>query len=1067
MFNKFADNFNEALRRSGSALFDSGQVSPLFGSEELFESEVLDVSLHEVRLSLQNRRLHARCDCAEFRVGRYCAHLWAALLSASQQEALGKSLRRNIGKNIVLSSEDAATAAEPVYEYVTPVKKPRPESEPAFSPPPAALPPLRFLPQTGDDEGATLLYVIDIAGTAGHGRALSLELWWRSINHQGKTVCRALDPGLQTHYVAEAEIPTLEFLRKNGSRHPLLKHAYMVSQAQLDDLLLLLAGKDNLRYYDSGARPFRFKRFDYAPGIKLRPSFRLQANSPQQYMLDASYSSAEGEIPVEQLEFLSEAGLALYARRLWQLDLSFKPELLRQIWQGKNPLFSRSEALRLAAEFKSQAPAQSLSLPPGLQLDIVQTKPTGRLYVQSAEFKHAGREQLQAELSFDYAGKTVSPNAKYRLLSAASENILLQRDPAAEQALILRLQSLNFQPMTADNLLWRLLPSRLDLAVHSLVMEDWHINAAGKTYRKPKEKKALVQGAGMDWLEINAGLQFDGQSVPLPALLQAMRRGQNSVRLDDGTYGLLPQEWLENFTALTEIGELQGEKIRIRRQQAALVNALLQERLQDCDGKFSAALQDWRQIQPQPPVLPAGFQAQLRPYQADGLAWLQQMCRAGLGVCLADDMGLGKTVQVLALLAWRKSLETSRASLLLLPRSLVFNWCAEAERFAPQLRLGLYLGPQRKRLLRQLQKYDLILSTYGTVRSDPLPLAKQRFDYCILDEAQAIKNPDSATAKAVRSLDAEHRLCMTGTPIENSLAELFSQLEFLNPGMLGKRFLDFFQRQQFSLSERQLADLQNAMRPFLLRRSKEAVAKELPPKSEQLLYCEMDREQQAYYDELKEYYQRQMQEKAGQGGAAGGNFQALSALLRLRQAACHPGLLNDKYRTLVSAKQEYLLERLQELAQAGKKALVFSQFTRFLKLLQPALQQAGLKYCYLDGASQNREELVRQFQQDPDISLFLISLKAGGVGLNLTAAEYVFILDPWWNPAAEAQAIDRAYRIGQKNAVFAYKMICKNTVEEKLLLLQQSKRRLADSLLEAAPQKGFALHAKDLNMLLQ
>ncbi|NMA43772.1 MAG: DEAD/DEAH box helicase [Oligosphaeraceae bacterium] len=1066
MLQKFADNFSEAVRQSGSVLFTSGRVSPLFGSDELFKAEVLDTALYTVGLKLQDRRLHVCCDCDEFSAGQLCSHIWASLQAAQQQEALGKCLRRNIGKDIILGSGATDSAsAEPVYEHLILPKKTRSES-PIPPPAPAALPPLHFLPPAATHKSdATLLYVIDIADKVSDSRSLCLELWWRHLDSRGRAVCRALDAQLETHYVAETELPLLRFLQKKGARHPELKHACLIAQTHLDDLLLLLAGKENLRYYHSKTKPFSFKRLSYVPSIKFMPVLDLVERPSQCYRIEAYIVTAIGEMPVEQLDYFSMAGLAIYGQHILQLELSFKPELILRVWQGKEQLFTRTEALQLAAEFKAGGQACSLRLPNSLKLSATELKPTGRLYVQTAEYKFGGREQLQAELSFDYAGTRVLPNEQSLLLSGVNADTLLQRDLAAEEALILRLQSLDFKRMSADNLLWRLLPSRLDLAVRSLVMEDWHVSAAGKTYRKPKEKKAVVQGAGMDWLEIEAAVQFDGQNVALPILLQAMRNGQKSVRLDDGTYGLLPQEWLENFTALTEIGVVQGEKVRIRLQQAALVAALLQERLQDNDGKFTAALQTWQQIRPLPPELPVGFKAQLRPYQADGLAWLQQMCRAGIGVCLADDMGLGKTVQVLALLAWRKQQNPGRPSLLLLPRSLVFNWWAEAERFAPDLRLGLYLGTQRNRLLRQLHKYDVILSTYGTLRHNPLPLAKHYFDYCILDEAQAIKNADAATAKAVRSLNAEYRLCITGTPIENNLSEFFSQLEFLNPGMLGKRFIKFFQRNQFSLGRSQLSDLQRAVRPFLLRRSKEAVAKDLPPKSVQLLYCELDSEQRAYYDELKEYYQRQLQEKPSSGG--GSNFQALTALLRLRQAACHPGLLNDKFRDRVSAKQKFLLGRLQELARSGKKALVFSQFTGFLKLLKPGLEQLGLKYCYLDGASRDRSELVRQFQQDENISLFLISLKAGGVGLNLTAAEYVFIIDPWWNPAVEAQAIDRAYRIGQKNAVFAYKLIARGTVEEKMLLLQQSKSRLAEKLLDGAVQKGFTLQADDFKMLLE
>ncbi len=377
------------------------------------------------------------------------------------------------------------------------------------------------------------------------------------------------------------------------------------------------------------------------------------------------------------------------------------------------------------------------------------------------------------------------------------------------------------------------------------------------------------------------------------------------------------------------------------------------------------------------------------------------------------------------------------------------------------LRQEFYLGAQRNAVLKKLRQVDVLFTTYGTLRQDPAPLAQQRFDYCILDESQAIKYADSAAAKAARSIRADHRLTMTGTPVENRLEELFSQLEFLNPGLFGESFLRHFQSRQLTLNEAQCSRLQAAVRPFLLRRSKEAVAADLPPKREQVIFCDLESEQRARYDELKEYYRQQQSESEGS------SFQALSALLRLRQAACHPGLLDQQHANEISAKQEFLLERLEELAQSGQKALVFSQFSRFLRLLQPSLQALGLRFCYLDGASSNRAELVQQFQEDSGISVFLISLKAGGVGLNLTAAEYVFILDPWWNPAAEAQAVDRAYRIGQSKPVFAYRLIARDTVEEKVMLLQQNKRQLAKIVFDAAPQQGSSLTRQDLAFLLE
>ncbi|MBR6471197.1 MAG: DEAD/DEAH box helicase, partial [Victivallales bacterium] len=381
--------------------------------------------------------------------------------------------------------------------------------------------------------------------------------------------------------------------------------------------------------------------------------------------------------------------------------------------------------------------------------------------------------------------------------------------------------------------------------------------------------------------------------------------------------------------------------------------------------------------------------------------------------------------------------------------SLLFNWTAEAERFAPHLRIGQYYGSSRLATLEWFARYDVVFTTYGTLRQDFAELAKIPFHYVILDESQAIKNAESATAKAARALQAEHRLAMTGTPIENHLAELFSQLAFLNPGLFSSRFVAALGRESALLApESDTAHrLRQYVSPFILRRRKEQVATELPPKTEQVLWCELDTPQRHYYNELRDFYRQEF----GKSGELPTQTNMLGALLRLRQAACHAGLVNPSCSTVASAKITLLHEQLEGLLEAGHKVLVFSQFTQLLKAVERDFSAAHWQYCYLDGQTQNRGELVKKFQEDASIGVFLISLKAGGVGLNLTAADYVYILDPWWNPAAEAQAIDRAYRIGQTRPVFAYRMIAQDTVEEKVLDMQNRKRTIANAVLANGP----------------
>jgi SNF2 family DNA or RNA helicase len=438
-------------------------------------------------------------------------------------------------------------------------------------------------------------------------------------------------------------------------------------------------------------------------------------------------------------------------------------------------------------------------------------------------------------------------------------------------------------------------------------------------------------------------------------------------------------------------------------------------------------------------------------------------------------MGLGKTVMVLAFLEGRREERERRApddptrpgpSLAVVPRSLVFNWKQEAARFTPKLRVLDHTGAGRLAPGAHFDDHDLVLTTYGTLRRDAAAFAETRFDCAILDEAQAIKNAGTDSARAARLLRADHRMALSGTPVENHLGELWSLFEFLNPGMLGAATA--FRAEGGALRDpdeptRRL--LARALRPFVLRRTKEQVAPDLPPRVEQTLYCELEPVQRRLYDELRQHYRQTLLGRAPEDFNRA-KIQVLEALLRLRQAACHPGLIDRERVGEPSAKLEALLPQLAEVVSEGHKALVFSQFTSLLAIVRQRLVRAGITHEYLDGKTQDRAARVDRFQADAGCPVFLISLRAGGLGLNLTSADYVFLLDPWWNPAVEAQAIDRAHRIGQSRQVFAYRLIARDTVEEKILELQQTKRSLADAIIGADNSLIRSLTREDLELLL-
>src|SRR6266513_2196591 len=528
---------------------------------------------------------------------------------------------------------------------------------------------------------------------------------------------------------------------------------------------------------------------------------------------------------------------------------------------------------------------------------------------------------------------------------------------------------------------------------------------------------------------------------------------------------------LRRIGPLAGMGEPERGYVRFRQSQAGLLDALVAAQPETrCDETFARVREELRRFHSvEPAAQPAGFVGRLRDYQSEGLGWMHFLQRFSFGGCLADDMGVGKTAQVLALLESRRELraagEPVGPSLVVVPKSLVFNWKEEAARFTPQLRVLDHTGLERNG--NDFAAHDLVLTTYGTLRRDARRFKDAEFDYVVLDEAQVVKNAETESSKAVRLLRGRHRLAVSGTLVENHLGELWTLFEFLNPGMLGAA--NAFKVAGGSMrnpDEETRLLLGQALRPFILRRTKEQVARELPSKTEQTVYCELEPEQRKLYDELRQHYRDSLLRRIETAGLAKSKIQVLEALLRLRQAACHPGLLDSKRSSDSSAKLDVLLERLREVLDEGHKALVFSQFTSLLKILRARLNQDGILYEYLDGATRDRQTPVERFQNDKDCRLFLVSMRAGGLGLNLTAAEYVFILDPWWNPAVEAQAVDRAHRIGQTRPIFTYRLIARDTVEEKVLELQKTKRDLAAAIIGAENSMIRDLRSEDLALLL-
>ncbi|MBP6540426.1 MAG: hypothetical protein KA234_08865 [Saprospiraceae bacterium] len=578
--------------------------------------------------------------------------------------------------------------------------------------------------------------------------------------------------------------------------------------------------------------------------------------------------------------------------------------------------------------------------------------------------------------------------------------------------------------------------------------------------------------SGIDWFDIKVSASWGDQVMGFKDIRKAIMNGQSFVVLGDGSFGMLPEEWIKKYSNLFKFGIDEKDGLKVSKKQFNIVEMLF-DQIDDAD--ILAEIEEKKRkllyiedVKTQP--IPANINAQLRPYQETGYQWMQVLDEISWGGCLADDMGLGKTLQTITFLSYIKDKYNGPTSLIICPTSLIYNWESELKKFAPELKYHIFYGLGRTFSDEHFNDYDIIISSYGIVRNDIETLVKFQWEYVILDESQAIKNPDAISTKAVQLLQARNKFILSGTPLQNNTFDIFAQFNFLNPGLLGGK--EFF-RQEFANPIDKNGDkdagmmLRKLIKPFMLRRTKAEVATDLPEKTETILWCQMDKNQKTLYDEYKDYYRHALMQKIETDGIAKSGVYILEGLLRLRQICDDPRLVKDKdTKPFKGVKIKELVREIQE-NMGNHKMLVFSQFTEMLALIREEMNENKIKYCYLDGstpATQRREQ-VDIFQSDADINVFLISLKAGGVGLNLTEADYVYIVDPWWNPAVEQQAIDRTHRIGQKNKIFAYKMICKDSVEEKIITLQEKKLSISKEIVQEDTAFFKSLSKDDISFL--
>ncbi len=721
--------------------------------------------------------------------------------------------------------------------------------------------------------------------------------------------------------------------------------------------------------------------------------------------------------------------------------------------------------------------------------DVVQYDTLQACIVEALPDLYSGRWVLQLKMAYPKASfywhDKKDKRTTLELQNDDFRIVQVRRDLEAEQRLLHQFRRLDIEPFQDNQFLPRNVSDDELSAIEWLANNRADLEAAGFQVGAPEHNQQAIYlyeptvdlktEQYNDWFDIFGQVQVGVFSFPFLDLAKNIREGNRFYTLPDGKLFLIPQEWMNQFGPLFQFAKKDGEQLRLNKNQFALLEELgIQE-----DTGVEISL-DEIDFAPSPKL-----KATLRPYQLDGAKWLVQLYRNHLGGCLADDMGLGKTLQTITVLLHAKEEKAKQLAgvtndqhaqmslfeadqedllaplnaLIILPASLVFNWAREFKKFAPHLTICRHVGQRRQKNEKILSRYDVILTTYQTALRDVHVLENIEHEYIVLDESQQIKNRESKIFKAINRLQGKHKISLSGTPIENSLSDLWSQMQFINPDLLGT--YSFFKREFITPIEKHADEekknrLRALVAPYLLRRTKEEVARDLPPLTTKIFYSEMTPEQKKLYEKEKSAARNFLLE----------NFDAnnpqyriivLQSLTKLRQIVNHPRIVFPDYEK-DSGKYNDILEHWDVIQRSNHKALFFSSFVQYLNLFQGHFKTKDIPYARLTGelSSQERENQIRFFEENPDVQSFLISIKSGGSGLNLTAADYVFLLDPWWNPTTEQQAIARAHRIGQDKNVIAVKFITKDSIEEKILRLQRRKTKLAEDILDNVRRADFS-----------
>lgn len=1046
----YLSNFEQIVRQKGRQLFQAGRTQITNSEPGLLRGYCEDSGTrYKINARVQGHELHVHCECAYFKAGKgkFCRHIWAFLLTADQRGLTPYLSTDPIGENeagllvadeIWLESLPSTKSKEEGRSWknlINNVERIRKAKEKTF-----------FKP--------SLDYNLDLTRDSGGRTQLNLVVHISAVEMSTEEGNPFVSVPLERllHVLRPNDLNVINMILGNSATDPMGEERRFRLPSVVEPKLVDLLSKVNCSISHDGVPQGVFEvDLDEAWEAILRIEDQGTFSELKPLLV-----RGQEELPLDRVSYFNLA----YPRGFYcQNNRYALMENVDETWLEALDGGEASYSIPVSGirEFLSHFSKACSGLHPRVEwpenfwTEIeIEGDPSP---VMQVEFNELG---ISSELVFEYPldpPQRISADAAQDQVLQWSTRASCKRQVGFEKEFRKKLKDIQQLTYVEEDHLYHIELEHVHEVLQQL--EKAGVALFGKERRlKSYSKVQLEMSSSVDWFEIQGTIDYGSEKVPVGEMLDAIRNNSRYIMLSNGEYGLLPDQWIAKNRHLLEMAENSEGDVKVKKNQFLLLKQMIDDgegavQVKNSKGvkelkELSKMSDDFTGLELQDP--PEGLLADLRSYQLSGLSWLRFLKKFQFGGILADDMGLGKTVQAIAsILEESDSKNVSRPTLVVLPTSLVFNWNEELEKFAPSIDVSSYTGQDRGNLAPI--KTDVVLTTYGILRRQAEEFASIDWHYVIIDEAQAIKNHKSQTATAVCNLNATHRLSLTGTPIENNLMEMWSHMQFLNPNLLGSReqFNQYVMRSDEGKSAsgqgKGLQKLQKMVFPFILRRTKEDVLQDLPPKVEQVIHCTMGSRQQEYYNSIRDEYRRALMDNISNKGVGGSKLKVIEGLLRLRQVACHPNLL-DRNLSIPSTKLNHLINSLLEAIAENHKILVFSQFTSMLEMIVRELTREQVRFTYLDGQTKDRQERVHAFQNDPEIKVFLISLKAGGTGLNLTAADYVFLFDPWWNPAAEQQAIDRAHRMGQTKNVFTYRLITKGTVEEKVVELQNQKKDL-------------------------